>query len=136
MRVDYTNQKWEFFDSVAEPVMSEEWQRREVFGHVGADAVSISIWARYHPSGSAWVATPTFEVVESPWDPNDERSIRELIRKFADLRNAHAGAALAALYSDDGEWFGRMGNGLVHGRPALQTLWSGTVGRRREPSSP
>ena len=62
MRVDYPFGRVEFFDSAEGPVRSAEWQRRHVEGHVGADAVSISIWARYHPDGLAWVSAPAFEV--------------------------------------------------------------------------
>jgi hypothetical protein len=62
MRVDYPFGRVEFFDSTEGPVRSAEWQRRKVEGHVGVDAVTISIWARYHPDGLAWVSAPDFEV--------------------------------------------------------------------------
>jgi uncharacterized protein (TIGR02246 family) len=64
MRIDYANRKIDMRDSVASPVTSADWQLREVFGHVDPGAVSISIWARYVPSGLAWVAAPLFGVVE------------------------------------------------------------------------
>jgi uncharacterized protein (TIGR02246 family) len=41
-----------------------------------------------------------------------------LIKTFADARNAHDGEAVAALYSEDGEWISANGY-FVHGRPAL-----------------
>jgi len=62
MRVDYPFGRVEFFDTAEGPVCSLEWQRRRVEGHVGPDAVTISIWARYHPDGLAWVSAPEFEV--------------------------------------------------------------------------
>lgn len=60
MRVDHINGRVEFFDSPNGPVHTVEWQRREVAGLVSSDAVSISIWARYHPTGFAWVSDPLF----------------------------------------------------------------------------
>jgi uncharacterized protein (TIGR02246 family) len=64
MRVDYANGKIDMRDSVDPPVSSADWQLREVFGHVNPGAISITIWARYVPSGLAWVAVPLFGVVE------------------------------------------------------------------------
>jgi hypothetical protein len=61
MRVDYPFGRVEFFDSAEGPVRSAVWQRRHVEGHVGVDAVTISIWARYHPDGLAWVSASEFE---------------------------------------------------------------------------
>ena len=69
MRVDYASGRIDMRDSVASPVNGEEWQLREVFGHVDPGAVSISIWARYVPSGFAWVAAPTFGIVEEAKAP-------------------------------------------------------------------
>ncbi len=129
MRVDHADRTVDFFDSVAAPVETEEWQRREVIGKVGADAVSISIWARYHPGGMAWVASPTFEVMESPWNLEDENSVRDLITRFASLRNAHDGGSVAALYSEDGEWIGPRESNAARGRVELQALWNGVVGQ-------
>jgi hypothetical protein len=58
MRVDHVGGRVEFFDSIDGPVHAEDWQRREVVGQVASDAFSISIWARYHPPGFAWVSDP------------------------------------------------------------------------------
>jgi hypothetical protein len=64
MRIYYADGHSDLRDSVAPPVMLSGWKQREVFGHVGPGAVSIAIWARYVPSGYAWVASPAFEVVD------------------------------------------------------------------------
>jgi hypothetical protein len=69
MRIDYGSGKVDMRDSVAPPVTSPDWQLREVFGHVNPGAVSISIWARYVPSGFAWVAAPSFGVVDESKAP-------------------------------------------------------------------
>jgi uncharacterized protein (TIGR02246 family) len=58
----------------------------------------------------------------------DDEPIRTLIKTFADARNAHDGEAVAALYSEDGEWISAHGY-FVHGRPALVRLWSGVTGQ-------
>jgi len=58
----------------------------------------------------------------------DERSIRALVQVFADARNAHDGPAVAALYSEDGEWISSSGYAL-QGKEALSRLWSGVTGQ-------
>jgi len=63
MRVDHENGEVEFFDSVDGPVQAG-LQRREVVGRVSPDAVSISIWARFHPPAPAWFFDPVFEIVQ------------------------------------------------------------------------
>lgn len=64
MRVDYADHHADIRDSLAPPVDEAPWVKREVFGHVNPGAVSVTIWARYVPSGFAWVASPAFEVVD------------------------------------------------------------------------
>ena len=64
MRIYYADGHSDLFDSLTAPVVLPGWEQREVFGHVGPGAVSIAIWARYVPSGYAWVASPAFEVVD------------------------------------------------------------------------
>ena len=59
---------------------------------------------------------------------DDEESVRTLIKTFADARNAHDGHAVAALYSEEGEWISANGY-FVHGRPALVGLWNGVTGQ-------
>jgi len=127
MRVDYADRRVEFFDSVDGPVDGVAPQRREVLGRVNPGAMFISIWARFHPSGPAWVFEPWFGTVDE-----DDEKVRALIGKFADARNAHDGDGVAALYAEDGEWFGPQGQPAVRGRQALATLWGnlpGQVGR-------
>jgi uncharacterized protein (TIGR02246 family) len=128
MRVDHADGSIEFFNSADAPVTSVEMQRREVLGYVSPDAAFVSIWARFHPVGPAWVADPSFEIVENWWNKTDDDSLRELIRVFADARNQHDGIAVAALYAEDGEWLSSSGPS-VRGRPALATLWSGVTGQ-------
>jgi hypothetical protein len=64
MRVDYAHRSTGPLDSLLPFVDGPEWQHRDVFAHVDPGAVSITIWARYVPSGFAWVASPSFEVVD------------------------------------------------------------------------
>jgi uncharacterized protein (TIGR02246 family) len=60
--------------------------------------------------------------------PAEEEPIRALIKTFADARNSHDGAKVAALYSVDGEWISS--NGLsVRGRTALARLWGTLTGQ-------
>lgn len=126
MRVDYPNGRTaDIYDSSASSVNSPEWQRRDVCAYVSKNASSISIWARYHPGGFAWVAAPSFGIIPDGWDKADEYGVRALIAKFAGLRNAHDGVGVAALYSEDGKWCVRS---CVRGRQELERLWSSVTG--------
>jgi uncharacterized protein (TIGR02246 family) len=58
---------------------------------------------------------------------SDEESIRTLVKTFAYARNEHNGEAVAALYSEDGEWISAKGY-AVRGRPELIRLWNGVTG--------
>ena len=130
MRFSYANGRMgEIFDSAVSPVNSPEWRNRDVYAYVYPTVESISIWRGFEPGGAAWVAAPSFGIVKDGWNGENEQAVRGLIKRFADARNAHDGASAAALYSEDGEWFGRGGRGTVRGRAALATLWSGVTGQ-------
>ena len=62
-----------------------------------------------------------------------EQAIRELIQTLADARNAGNGAAVAALYSEDGEWIpsSPLGTRTSKGREALTKLWTNLPGKVR-----
>jgi hypothetical protein len=64
MRIYYADGHSDLYDSIEPPVDVSRWEQREVFGHVNPGATMVAIWARYVPSGFAWVASPTFEVVD------------------------------------------------------------------------
>ena len=77
---------------------------------------------------AGFVLTVTLATIGAGQSPStDEESIRALIETFAGARNAHDGQAVAALYSEEGEWISANGS-FVHGRPALARLWSGVTG--------
>src|SRR5215472_16334003 len=57
---------------------------------------------------------------------NEDLNVRALIAKFASLRNAHDGAGVASLYSEDGEWIAKNGS-RVRGKQALAELWAGVT---------
>jgi hypothetical protein len=63
MRVDHSDGKIEFFDSSLGPAHFSFAERRELVALVAPDAVTISIWSRYHPSGAAWFGDPVFETI-------------------------------------------------------------------------
>lgn len=64
MRIYYADGHSDLRDSLAPPVDVPRWEQRDVFGHVTPGAVLIAIWARYVPSGYAWIASPTFGYVD------------------------------------------------------------------------
>jgi hypothetical protein len=82
MRVDYAHRSTGPLDSLLPSVDGPEWQRREVFAHVDPGAVSITIWARYVPSGFAWVASPSFEVVDDTKVPTPPPSFAVATAEF------------------------------------------------------
>jgi hypothetical protein len=52
-----------------------------------------------------------------------------LIRRFAEARNAHDGSAVAALYSEDGEFLDAAGEVAIHSRQNLAAIWSNLPGQ-------
>ena len=82
MRVDYAHRSTGPLDSMLPAVDGPEWQHREVFAHVEPRAVSITIWARYVPSGFAWVASPSFEVVDDAKVPAPPQSFGVATAEF------------------------------------------------------
>ncbi len=57
-----------------------------------------------------------------------EADVRALISQFAEVRNAHDGNAVAALYTTDGEWLQNEGTARVYGRPNLAKWWGSLTG--------
>jgi uncharacterized protein (TIGR02246 family) len=53
-----------------------------------------------------------------------EDRVRRLITAFAEARNGNDGNAVAAFYSEDGEWIQNHATATVHGRVALAQFWS------------
>lgn len=83
---------------------------------------------------TAWTA-PLAAVAHAQSFQSDEASPRTLVKTFANARNAHDGQAVAALYSEDGEWIGARGASVL-ARPELARMWSGVTGRCGERFNP
>jgi ketosteroid isomerase-like protein len=58
----------------------------------------------------------------------EDFNIRVLIKKFSDLRNAHDGSGVGALYSEDAELFSGPYS-VLRGRQALSKHWANMPGR-------
>jgi hypothetical protein len=83
MRVDYPNRSTGPIDSALPSVVEPKWEHREVLAHVDdPGAVSITIWARYVPSGFGWVAEPAFEVVDDAKVPVSPQSFGVATAQF------------------------------------------------------
>jgi uncharacterized protein (TIGR02246 family) len=122
--------RWDMGDH---PITSGPWTVYKIDAPIAADSRDIEFGMQLFGEGSASIDNISL-VFGNPQDAADEDNVRALIRKFADLRNAHNGPAVAALYSEQGEWIGENGDG-ARGRQALTSLWSsvlGTVGRMIE----
>src|SRR5579883_2613654 len=66
---------------------------------------------------------------DQPGNSAEETAVRTLIRRFAEARNAHDGSAVAALYSEDGEFLDAAGEVAIHSRQNLAAIWSNLPGQ-------
>jgi uncharacterized protein (TIGR02246 family) len=129
VRVHGDDNSTEFFDFLGEfPITSKAWHSYEIQGPIADDARDMEFGLQLDGRGTAWIDNISITFADPHPNP-DESSIRTLIKSFADARNAHDGAAAAALYSEDGEWFAPNGENVVHGHQALADLWGRLPGR-------
>jgi uncharacterized protein (TIGR02246 family) len=112
------------------PITSSVWTFYEIDARIASDARDIMFGVQVVGEGSAWIDKISLTSEgESNYGREDE-AVRAIITRFSDLRNAHDGAAVAALYAGDGEWLGPHGSpSLVVGRPALAKMWSAVPGQ-------
>jgi uncharacterized protein (TIGR02246 family) len=104
------------------PITAGPWTVYEIDAPIAANARDIEFGMQLFGEGEATIDLISLDFDWLTRKKNDE-AVRALIQKFADARNAHDGAAAAALYSEDGEW--RTADGFVsRGRAALATRWS------------
>ena len=96
-----------------------------------SDILSTMKYEVPRPARPLWLVLAIVHAVNGQAQlPNvEEQSIRALIKTFADARNAHDGEAVAALYSEDGQWIAADGVKIVRGRAALAALWASVPGQ-------
>ena len=92
---------------------------------VAPDARDIEFGLQLVGEGSASIDNISL-CFGNPCDKADDRNVRALIKKFADLRNAHDGPGVAALYAENGEWSGQ--HSVHRGRQALAAMWDRVPG--------
>ena len=109
-------------DMGAHPIVSGPWAKYEIDAPIAPDAMDIEVGLQLIGDGSASIDNISL-CFGNPPGKADLSNVRALIRNFADLRNAHNGPGVAAMYTENGEWFGPHGN-LRHGRPALASMWA------------
>jgi uncharacterized protein (TIGR02246 family) len=79
--------------------------------------------------GSAWIDNISLKSDDAAYSSADE-TVRALITRFADSRNARDGAAAAATYTEDGEYINTTSPlGVVKGTEALAKLWGSLTGQ-------
>jgi uncharacterized protein (TIGR02246 family) len=82
--------------------------------------------------GAAGIDNISLKAEDVVYNSADE-AIRTLVTQFADARNAHDGAAAAATYAEDAEYFNTLSapvvKGVVKGKEALARLWGGVSGQ-------
>jgi uncharacterized protein (TIGR02246 family) len=129
VRVHRTDGSTSFRDDMGHhPITSGPWSFYEIDAPIAPDARDIEFGLQLFGDGAAWIDKISLAFAD-PRAQADDRLVRALIEKFAALRNAHDGPAVAALYSEDGEWLGARGQGATRGRTALAQLWGGVSGR-------
>jgi uncharacterized protein (TIGR02246 family) len=108
------------------PITSATWAFYEIDAPIGADARDIEFGMQLVGHGAAWIDNISMDF--GAYTSREEQTVRALIRKFADSRNARDGQAAAATYSEDGEYIFAASASTVRGRTALAALWGGLPG--------
>jgi uncharacterized protein (TIGR02246 family) len=116
-------------DMGVHPITSGPWKFYEIDAPIDAAARDIEFGMQLLGEGSATIDNISFAFGDTREQVVEDGRVRALIDRFSDLRNAHDGAGLAALYSEDGEWLSSSGEQVIHGRQALTTLWNRVPGR-------
>jgi hypothetical protein len=109
------------------PITAGPWRDYAIAAPIAADARDIEFGLQLVGQGSASISGISI-MFGSPRSAADENTLRALVRKLAELRNAGEGAGVAALYSESGEWFYDNAN-PVRGRSNLAATWGNLPGR-------
>jgi uncharacterized protein (TIGR02246 family) len=121
VRVHRADNSTAFFDDMGRfRVRSKDWGVYQIQAPIADDARDIEFGLQLNGEAAAWIDGISTTFTDTRPHP-DESAVRQFMRKFADTRNSHDGSAVAALYSEDGEW---LGGGRAHGRAALTELWT------------
>jgi ketosteroid isomerase-like protein len=135
VRIHRENGSTSFRDDMgARPITAGRWTTYQIDAPIASDARDIEFGMQLIGEGSAFIDNISIVFGRAP-SQSDDRDIRALIKKFAHLRNAHDGPGVAALYSENGEWFHSDVKNAARGRQALAMLWGrlpGTVERTIE----
>lgn len=110
------------------PITSATWAFYEIHAPVGVDARDIEFGMQLVGRGAAWIDSISMDFADASANP-EEQTVRALIKKFADSRNAHDGQAAAETYSEDGEYIFTAPARTARGRTALAALWGGLPGQ-------
>lgn len=109
------------------PITSNAWSFYQIRAPVVSEARDIEFGMQLVGTGTAWI--DNISMTFSP-GPGDDDVVRNLIRTFADSRNAHDGKAAAQTYVQDGEYIGLNGS-RIRGTTDLAALWGGVTGKVR-----
>jgi uncharacterized protein (TIGR02246 family) len=109
------------------PITSATWAFYEINAPIGADARDIEFGMQLVGHSAAWIDNISMDF--GAYTSREEQTVRALIRKFADARNARDGQAAAATYSEDGEYISIWPGRTLRGRTALAVLWGGIPGQ-------
>lgn len=111
------------------PIESGLWTFYEIDTPIASDTRDIMFGIQVIGAGSAWIDKTSLTSDDSNYSYVDE-TVRALITRFADSRNAHDGNAAAATYAEDGEYMNPASPiHKVKGRTALAALWGNLPGQ-------
>jgi ketosteroid isomerase-like protein len=129
VRVHKTDGGTSFRDDMGgHPITSATWAFYEINAPIGMDARDIEFGMQLVGHGAAWIDNISMLFGEVSTS-REEQTVRSLIRRFADSRNARDGQGAAATYSEDGEYIFAAPVRTIRGRTALAALWGGLPGQ-------
>lgn len=99
------------------------WSRQEIVAPIDVDARELRFGVQFAGDGGVTIDNLSLKYIYP-----DEWSVRAFLTRFAEVRNAHDGVGLSAMYVPDGEWRSTAG-APVRGRLALAEMWSRTPGQ-------
>jgi hypothetical protein len=110
------------------PIKSSLWTFYEIDVAIASNTRDIMFGIQVIGAGTAWVDNISLTSNDANYSRVDE-TVRGLITRFADSRNAHDGQAAAATYAEDGEYMNSSSPvQKVKGRAALALLWANLPG--------
>jgi hypothetical protein len=126
VRVHLEDNSTSFFDNQGDhPITSGEWRPYGITFPVDKEARDIEFGIQLYGEGAVWINSTSMmsPILEA------EKAIRAQFKRFNDARDVIDGTAMAALYSEEGEYISIYNNTRLKGRANLAHMWSSVDGK-------